>query len=591
MSINEQTFNLEECHTDLKALPNFVTILSDLASAKPDQTALVFISSKEIAQPAMTYSMFHKSATMFAAGISDQVNRGDRILLLFQSSYEFAVAFFGCLYAGVIPIPLPVPSKRRGDWERIEKIIVNTDAKLAVIVESFYPKFLENSRVNIENRAINVHLYEDLIRYSPMPPVNIIGSDTAFLQFTSGSTGAPKGVVLSHDNLIENQILLKKGFRNSGSSVYLSWLPLFHDMGLIGNFLQAIYIGQPFIFMAPNTFLQNPVHWLKAISRYQTRVSGAPNFAYDLCVERIKDEDKQDLDLSSWEVAFNGAEPIRAETLKRFSEAFKDCGFKESSFYPCYGTAESTLIISGADKPQLPIYLTIERDSYEKGEIKLCPAGSMKDKIELVSSGKPLFKHSVAIVDRKSKTRLPNMHVGEIWIHSPSNAKGYWNNAEHSKETFNNYISDDIMFKTYLNTGDLGFSDGENIYITGRTKDLLIFNGRNIYPQDIELYSSRSNIALRDERCAAISLYLDKKERLILIHELKRTHYKSADHEKIIDDIRTNVYKEFTIPVYDIVLIKPSTIPMTSSGKIKRQKCKELYINSELSIVQNHSQL
>ncbi|WP_337261379.1 MULTISPECIES: fatty acyl-AMP ligase [unclassified Serratia (in: enterobacteria)] len=588
MRITEDIIDLEVNHADKNILKNFVEILSDLASVKPDETALIFISNGDIAKPAMTYSELHELAMKFAAGVRSRVNVGDRVLLLFQSSYEFAVAFFGCLYAGVIPIPLPIPGKRQSDWVRVEGIIESTDAKLAVIVEDFYPKLLVNSRIHIHNLRIAIQSYEDLVSSSPKLPVHVTGSDTAFLQFTSGSTGAPKGVIISHDNLIENQILLKKGFRNFSESVYVSWLPLFHDMGLIGNFLQAIYIGQPFIFMAPNNFLQNPVNWLNAISRYRARVSGAPNFAYDLCAERIKEEDKRELDLSSWEVAFNGAEPIRAGTLKRFSMAFRNCGFKESSFYPCYGTAESTLIISGADKAQSPIYLNVERDSYEKGQIKLHQADSTKEKTVLVSSGKPLFENSVTIVDSETKKALVRMQVGEIWINSPSNSIGYWNNTRHSKATFNNHIHGDIEFKNYLNTGDLGFSDGENIYITGRTKDLLIFNGRNIYPQDIELCSSRSNIALKSERCAAFSIYLDKKERLILVHELKRTHYKNADFDKVIKDIRTSVYKEFTIPIYCIALIKPSTIPMTSSGKIRRQKCKELYINNELGIIKTY---
>lgn len=585
MSTSEEVVGLEMRDHKQKVLPTFVDVLSKHAVEIPNDTALVFLSDGEHAQSSMTFSKFHELSMKFAAGIRASTNRGSRVVLLFPPSYEFAVAFFGCLYAGVISIPLPIPSRRISDWTRVGKILHDTDAKLVVTSEKARDRLIQNARNNMRGTEFNLYLYEDLIKANAMRPETIRGSDIAFLQYTSGSTGAPKGVKLSHDNLIENQIILKKGFRNYNKSVYLSWLPLFHDMGLIGNFMQAIYIGQPFIFMAPGAFIQKPIRWLRAISEYNVRVSGAPNFAYDLCVERIKEEDKAELDLSCWEVAFNGAEPVRADTLKRFSRAFKSCGFNEEAFYPCYGTAESTLIISGALEYGIPVYLDVERSSYEQNKIKISKNQGMGDSITLVSSGRPLIENSVVIVCPIRKRPLPNLTVGEIWLNSPCNASGYWNNPEASEKTFRNRILGDDSLKDYLNTGDLGFLDGENIYITGRTKDLLIFNGRNIYPQDIEHCSGASDVALKAGRCAATSLYIAGRERLVLIHELERLHSKKSNYNEIIERIRIAVYKEFAVPVFSVALVSPSTIPMTSSGKIRRQLCREQYLKNELSIV------
>lgn len=589
MAKNKETTDQQTHDNAQTTLPTLVDVLSRQAAKKPNDTALIFLLDGERALPAITYSSLHQLAMKFASGIRKYTDRGDRIVLLFQSSYEFAVAFFGCLYAGVISIPLPIPSRRISEWKKIETIIHNTNAKLVVTYEKARERLVQNAQNNIRTKIFNLHLYENLIKANAMSPEKITGSDIAFLQYTSGSTGDPKGVILSHDNLIENQILLKKGFRSHGDSVYLTWLPLFHDMGLIGHFLQAIYLGQPFIFMAPNAFIQKPIRWLRAISEYKVRVSGAPNFAYDLCAERVKEEDKEGLDLSCWEVAFNGAEPVRADTLERFSQAFKCCGFNKPSLYPCYGLAEATLIISGATEDGMPVCLDIERKSYEQNTIKIAKDQNSADNITLVSSGKPLIENSVAIVCPTSKRQLPNLTVGEIWLHSPCNARGYWNNPKATKKAFHNPIAGHDDRKDYLNTGDLGFFDGENIYITGRAKDLLIFSGRNIYPQDIERCSSASHMALKTGRCAATSLYIDKKERLILIHELERLYAKNLDYNQVIDNIRIAVYREFAIPVFAIALVPPSTIPMTSSGKIRRQLCREQYKNHELDIVMDWS--
>lgn len=584
----ENIQNITAPRDSLTVSATFVEILNTLAKTQPDDTALIFLQDGETELPPITYRELKRQAEAFAKGLQTVAKPNDRVILLFQSSYEFAIAFLGCMYAGVISIPLPIPGRRQSEWTRMERIINNSDAKAVVAVDKVLARLEKNQNQYYDHPLSQYCSYELLVSVNTdnmhFSPEKITLDDIAFLQYTSGSTGDPKGVTLTHRNLIENQVILKKGFRNESKSVYLSWLPLFHDMGLIGNFLQAIYIGQPFIFMAPNAFLQKPIRWLKAIEKYQVRVSGAPNFAYQLCVDRITEEERQNLDLSCWEVAFNGAEPVRASTLEQFCQTFSISGFDQHAWYPCYGTAESTLIISGATQSQAPVVINVEREQYEEGQIQVTDSAAV-DSIALVASGEPLIEHSVVIVDSETRTVLNDDCVGEIWLTSPCNAIGYWANESASKDAFHNRLHDAQNSSDYLNTGDLGFLHRGNLFITGRSKDLLIFNGRNIYPQDIEACSEQSHSALKHGRCAATSLFLDHKERLVLVHEVERSHTRQTCYDDVFDAIRVAVYKEFAIPVHAIALVAPSTVPMTSSGKIRRQTCRRQFQENTLNLI------
>ncbi len=388
--------------------------------------------------------------------------------------------------------------------------------------------------------------------------------------------------MLSHSNLIENQKLIYHGLQNYADCVFMSWLPLFHDMGLIGNLLQSIYIGQPFVFMAPSAFLQKPVRWLRAISKYKARVSGGPNFSYQLCAEKIKDADKEGLDLSSWKIAFNGAEPIRAQTLEFFHHTYAAYGLAETALFPCYGAAESTLIISGAECDKPPFYLNVDRLAYESNRI-VAVADGHPNALRLVSSGIPLYEQSVVIVDSATRRELPPMSVGEIWVTTPCNATGYWGNEAASAAAFGNQLPGTDA--RYLNTGDLGFSTGSELFITGRTKDLLIFNGRNIYPQDIEACSEATSLELKPGRCAAFCVIHDDREKLVLVHEVERSSSRKLDAQAIIEKIRIGVNRQLAISVHAVALVSPSTIPMTSSGKIRRQMCKQQFQSDELKLM------
>ncbi|MGR9088190.1 MAG: fatty acyl-AMP ligase [Gammaproteobacteria bacterium] len=583
---NTQTY----CHP--YALLNDVTrvhtILESLdlqASLKPDCSALMFLADGEVEESPVTYAELAEQSKAFAAGLLRQVGVGDRVILLFQSSYEFVIAFFGCLRAGVIAVPMPVPSRRINEWIRIETVKNDCGAKLTITPEKIRARLLEHIDSAYRPGELNFVSHETVLDYGAGQKgrfPEVLPSHTAFLQYTSGSTGSPKGVVLTHSNLMENQKLIYHGLQNYGKCVFLSWLPLFHDMGLIGNMLHSIYIGQPFVFMAPSAFLQRPIRWLRAVSKYKARVSGGPNFAYQLCAEKIKDADKKGLDLSHWEIAFNGAEPIRSSTLKQFHQAFQSCGFSETAFYPCYGAAESTLIISGAECDKPPFLLDVDKHAFENNRI--VPVEPRHgDALRLASSGIPLFDQSVVVVDPEIRREVQPLTVGEIWVASPCNARGYWGNPEASRAAFHNRLPG--RSARYLNTGDLGFTTGTELFITGRSKDLLIFNGRNMYPQDIEACSEATGLELKPGRCAAFSVVHDDKEKLVLVHEVERSNSRKIDAEAIIERIRIGVNREFSVGVHAVALVVPSTIPMTSSGKIRRQECKKQYLAGELKLI------
>ncbi len=564
------------------------TILESLdlqVRIKPDATALIFLADGEREETPMTYADLAAQSNAFAAGLLKQMDPGDRVILLFQSSYEFVVAFFGCMRAGVIAVPMPIPSRRISEWVRIENVQKNCAAKMTVTLGKIKERLLDQIEDGYSPVGLNFCSYEVLLEAGAARTAtfNQVPAETiAFLQYTSGSTGMPKGVMLSHSNLIENQKLIYHGLRNYGDCVFMSWLPLFHDMGLIGNLLQSIYIGQPFVFMAPSAFLQKPVRWLRAIAKYKARVSGGPNFSYQLCAEKIKDADKEGLDLSSWKIAFNGAEPIRAQTLELFQKTYAPYGLTDTALFPCYGAAESTLIISGAECDKPPFYLNVDRVAYESNRI-VAVDDHHPNALRLVSSGIPLYEQSVVIVDPLTRCELPPMCVGEIWVSTPCNASGYWGNEAASVSAFANQLPGSDA--RYLNTGDLGFSTGTELFITGRTKDLLIFNGRNIYPQDIEACSEATSLELKPGRCAAFSIVHDDREKLVLVHEVERSSSRKLDAQAIIERIRIGVNRQLSINVHAVALVSPSTIPMTSSGKIRRQMCKQQFQQNELKLL------
>jgi amino acid adenylation domain-containing protein len=410
---------------------------------------------------------------------------------------------------------------------------------------------------------------------------SVTGESLAFLQYTSGSTSTPKGVMVSHGNLLHNERMIKEAFQQSERSVIVGWLPLYHDMGLIGNVLQPLYLGARCILMSPVAFLQRPLRWLDAISRYKASTSGGPNFAYELCARKISLEDRATLDLSNWSTAFNGAEPVRAETLDRFTEAFKDSGFKRESFYPCYGLAEAILLVSGSMKKERPFVSSFSSAALTQNRVRNASVDSEESR-QLVGCGQVLSGQRIAIVNAETLTECPQGEVGEIWVSGPSIAQGYWKRRQETERTFEAFTSDSRE-GPFLRTGDLGFlSDGE-LFITGRVKDLIIIRGLNHYPQDVELSVEQSHQSLRPDCGAAFSVDVMGEERLVIVQELQ--HGKHVDFDEIIGSICKKVSERHDVQVYAVALIKSGSLPKTSSGKIQRHACRNQFWSKTLNVV------
>ena len=400
--------------------------------------------------------------------------------------------------------------------------------------------------------------------------------DIALLQYTSGSTSAPKGVIVSHGNLVANLEMIRIALGNTRHSAYVSWVPLYHDMGLVANVLQTLYLGSFCVLLAPVTFLQRPMTWLRAIHEYRAEVAGAPNFAFDLCVSRFNAEQIKDVDLSCWKLAFSAAEPIRADTLERFASKFAPYGFDAQAIYPGYGMAEATLLISSGRRGAGPTTQTISRDALQRH--RTIPPTHSDDAYVVVGCGQTLVGERIAIVDPDSRRRLDIGLIGEVWVNGPHVAQGYWEQPDITAFTFKARIEGQGD-ECWLRTGDLGFLDeaGE-LYITGRIKDLIIVRGMNHYPQDIEHTAQNSHPALR-KHGAAVFAVLDKSgaQKLVVVLEVERTQRHHMATEDIAGCIREAVVNEHDIAIDCVVLIRPGTLPKTTSGKIQRNLTRQLW--------------
>ena len=575
---------LDDSTDKLEKLSTLVDLLHYRAQYQPEKKAYIFLENGETESGTLTYGELDRQARAIAAQLQALKLEGQRALLLYPPGLEFISAFFGCLYASVIAVPA-YPPKNNQKLGRLQSIVADAEAKAILAPESVLSK--------IQERLVQEEKLNDIV-YLPTDEINldlaekwqtpdITGDDLAFLQYTSGSTGTPKGVMVSHNNLLHNEKIIKQGFGHNEQSLVVGWLPLFHDMGLIGNVIQPLYLGIPCVLMSPVAFLQKPIRWLQAISNYKATTSGGPNFAYDLCLRKITEEQKAQLDLSHWQVAFNGAQPIQAKTLDKFAEAFASCGFHREAFYPCYGMAETTLIVSGGVKTAEPVLQTVEAKALEENKIVPATANSAKAKI-VVGCGQVLDDLEVVIAHPETLTRCAEDEVGEIWVSGPSVAQGYWRREDTTKEIFHAYLKDTGQ-GPFLRTGDLGFLQKGELFIAGRLKDLIIIRGRNHYPQDIETTVVNSHPALEKGAGAAFSIEVDGVEQLVIVQEVKRSHVRKLKQEEVIEAIRRGVALEHELPVYGIALISPSRIPKTSSGKIQRRACRQAYLEKNLKVV------
>lgn len=574
---------------------SLVDVLRARAAAQPEQVAYTWLRDGEEVGAELTYGELDRRARSIAVLLQQCTIPGDRGLLLYPPGLEFIAAFFGCLYAGVVNVPTYPPQRGRRN---------ETVARLRTIAEATTPVVLASSRIlasrdNIVATAPELSALHwldteaiDTVPADRWTMPDTTGSTLALLQFTSGSTGVPKGTMITHGNLMSNLEVIQNCFGDDSTSRGVSWLPPYHDMGLIGGVLQPIFAGFPVVLMSPISFLQHPIRWLKAISRFQATASGGPNFAYELCLRRVKNEHLADLDLSHWQVAFNGAEPVRADTITKFSTAFAPCGFRRESFYPCYGLAEATLMISGGDPARAPVMQSVTKGALAQGRVVDAAADDPdRDVVTLVGAGNCAPGHRIAIVDPESCLECPPHQVGEIWISGPSVAKGYWQQNGETVETFCAETDEGPFFRT----GDLGFLKENELFVTGRLKDLVIINGRNHYPQDIEKTVEQSHPSFQPSSCAVFSIDVDDQERVIVLVEtgtqkISRQRAKGpsetpahtrTDSTDLARLIRRNVAETHDLLVYAVRFLEPGSIPKTTSGKVRRHLCKTAFLAGE----------
>jgi acyl-CoA synthetase (AMP-forming)/AMP-acid ligase II/acyl carrier protein len=560
------------------SLGSVAELLQRRAAQRPDQTAFVFLADAraggEASQVAWTYAELDRKARNVAAAVARAAAPGERAALVFPPGLDFLAAFFGCLYAGVLPAPATYPKPRRPS-SRLDAIIADCAPRIGL--------------TTAETRAsMDLAGQSPAVRALPWIAVDQCAEaadfacrvrrrdDPAFLQYTSGSTSDPRGVVVTHGNLLHNLELIREGFRIPSSDeghrpAAVFWLPAYHDMGLIGGILSPLYVGGVSYLLAPATFLQRPMAWLETLSRTGATLSGAPNFAYDLCARKSTPQERAALDLSRWRLAFCGAEPIDAATLEKFAAAFAPAGFRSSAFYPCYGLAESTLMVSGGDGAG-PLRV-VHADRGKLAANQLSDAGSSAPGTQpVVSCGRSLGDQDVRIVDPKSLRTCRDGAIGEIWVRGESVAAGYWNHPEEQMKTFAARLADGGG--PFLRTGDLGAMLGGELFVTGRSKDVIIVRGRNIYPQDVERTAEQAHEAV--DGGAAFSVIRDGQERLIVVHQAKREH-RRADMAPVAAAIRTAVIEQHDVDPHAIVLLRPGALPLTSSGKVQRSRCRELF--------------
>jgi acyl-CoA synthetase (AMP-forming)/AMP-acid ligase II len=509
--------------------------------------------------------------------------RGQRAVLLYPPSIDYVSALIGCMYAGVTAVPV-YPPRDNGSLDRVISVAATANVCAMLTTTAVLASVGRIAPVLTQSNArwITTDMLADdaADAWSEHLPER---GELAVLQFTSGSTGNPKGVMLRHGNLMVNSAQINDAMELGPADRGVIWLPPYHDMGLIGGILQPLYAGFPVHLMSPALFIQKPLRWLQAITAKRATISGGPNFAFDHCVDRVSADKLDTLDLSSWKLAFNGAEPIRANTLRRFAEHFAPCGFRASSFFPCYGLAEATLCVSGLALTAEPTTLHVSVAALENHVIDA--ARDESDRKVLVGSGRPVAGLDVRIVDPESRQTCSDGEIGEIWVCGESVSAGYWDSPAATEAAFHAALSPSSNTGPYLRTGDLGFFNQGELFVTGRLTDLIIVRGKNHYPQDIENTVTQSHQALQQGSAAAF--LLDDDNALGIVVEVRRGF--SADIEEVESAIAHAVWSVHGLAIGQLALIRAGSIAKTSSGKVRRFLCRTQMRDGTLLIVKRES--
>ncbi|MGB8387235.1 fatty acyl-AMP ligase, partial [Mycobacterium sp.] len=567
--------------------PTLVGQLQQRAARYRDKLAFTYSrdgEEKEVSR--LSYQELDAHARQIASTLQRLGAAGERVLVLCPPGLDFVAGLFGCLYAGAVAVPMH-PPVRDHLVPRVEAIIADAQPGFALSTTEIQARIKATVDGLVRGRPLRWALTDTAGDDRPWVPPDIDGGAVAMVQYTSGSTATPKGVVLSHGNLAHNLETIrrtwKSGFDTNANGVF--WLPPYHDMGLIGGILETLYVGGTSALMPPGAFIKRPMRWLEAMSRHHALITAAPNFSYDLCVELSTPEERAALDLSNWSIAMCGAEPVRSATLQGFAEAFAPAGFRPEAFYPVYGLAEATLLVSGGSDAPVPLVRHIDRIALRERRVaEVAPENPSAS--TLVGCGQPQGGQQVVIVDPETRRPCGADEVGEIWIAGPSVAQGYWQKPEQTEAAFSAHLAG-TGDGPFLRTGDLGFLQSGELFVTGRRKDLIIIRGSNHYPEDIELTVQACHPALLRGRGAVFSIVPGPAatEQLVVVHEVSHQQLGEAELNEIVDAIRTAITEHHEVQVDAVILLEPLRIPTTSSGKIQRSACRQQFLDGRLEAV------
>jgi len=565
-------------------LTTFNSVVISNAEKTPNKSAYIQLDNHGEEIQRISYATLILNSLRISEQLLEKNKKGDRCLIMIPGGIEFITAFLGCVFAGIIAVPTITP-KRNKPNSRFCSILADSNPNCILTTDD--TRELAEIQVNslggkTNVKSIIVVKISDSENYTLELP-NISPADIAFLQYSSGSIGNPKGIMVTQKNLVHNSQIIKQSFNHTKDLVVVTWLPPFHDMGLIGCMLQPLFVGGTCVIIQPTSFIRNPAMWFEAISKYKGTTVGCPNFALDYCVDKITTPDVDTMDLSSLNVLFCGSEPVRKNTLQNFKKTFKTLNFNPNMFLPCYGLAEATLMVTGISQKEEPEFYRTQLAGMEIDNTA-DNGDEEKKSFWYTSCGYTWNNTDLKVVDPTTKLELPETQIGEIWVKNDSVCNGYWNKPEETKEIFNAHLANNNS-GPYLRTGDMGFCDKNHVYITGRLKELIIIRGLNIFPNDIENIIDKSHRALQPNSCAVFSVEKGNREELVVVQEIKRMFVNDHDRDEIFASVIESISRNFDIRPYSIVIISPMSLPKTTSGKIKRLECKKRYLENKLKVV------